>query len=423
MAQRTTEASVQPGKPVIGPGGFGENVAKDLQELFGLLGSLSALNISNGSFEISTDGITPDSCVISLYPGGSSGLVTDVPMHGTRGYEFIHPGGAGNGGGTLTFDYFPVDELVTQAIQGMYYASAAGMKLEVILLWYDKAKVALGGTPSTSLYSSTANPTSATKTVWQFTPPATARFMRLKLVGGNSDTDVAGTAYFDGFALVPVAVQNMLKTATSEISQFASGDSGGTASSWTSPTAGEYTFLPVTKIVESYPAGAGGSIICYPGWSASVAAAYAFHIFISATDANPAGAVAGVTGYAQFRYVTSSGSEHWIFLLVDPSGRIVSGASAPDHPSFGSGNDSEKHPHPWVGHVPDGHSVVCLSMDEIRRIKDLAQKNNRSLLEEIHSGGHVVDLSVEIPWEPRDMDGKRIMNIQHPSFTHRRLIK
>jgi len=407
MSQRTTEASIQPGKPVIGAGAFGENVVDDLAELFGLIGSLPQLNIINGSFEISTDGIAPDSCDISLYPGGSSGLEKNVPMHGKQGYKFVHPGGAGNGGGYLLFDYFPVDELVTSALQGLYYASAAGMKNEVILLWYDKNKVALGGTPSTTLYSSTANPAVATRSSWEFTPPAGARFLRLKLVGGNSDTNVAGTAYFDGFCIISAYIsKELLKTASGEVSVAA------TTAQCTLP-GGEYGFFPRLKRSGSNPA--DPSLEAATMYNGAVTALVGTNYITMITLTTTAGVL-----YAMQRYVTASGRDMWCFAVVDESGNIITSYIAPDHPCYGNGDNPEAMPHPFFSAKGP---VVCLSMDAIRDLTVEAKRNGRSTLSELMEGGWTVDMSGVEPWSPRDIDGTRIMNSQHPSFTHRKLLK
>jgi hypothetical protein len=78
----------------------------------------------------------------------------------------------------------------------LHYASVAGMKNIVQVRWFDKAKVYVS---TTDIYNSTANPTSASRIVAVAIPPSTARFWKLRIIGGYTDTDIAGTAYFDGF--------------------------------------------------------------------------------------------------------------------------------------------------------------------------------------------------------------------------------
>jgi hypothetical protein len=78
----------------------------------------------------------------------------------------------------------------------LHYASAAGMHNYVQVRWFDKAKVYIS---TTDLYNSTANPTSAVEFIRGAIPPATAQYYKLRIIGGYTDTDIAGTAYFDGF--------------------------------------------------------------------------------------------------------------------------------------------------------------------------------------------------------------------------------
>lgn len=156
-------------------------------------------SLVNGSFELdSDDDDVPDGWTVSLYSAGSQSLNTTTPAHGAKALQFTHPGGSGNGGGYATGDYFEVDELAGVDVQGLHWCSAAGMHCRVALFWYTAAKGACG-TPSTTLYDSTSNPTSPTLGKWHATPPSTARYAKLRIYGGMDDTNVAGDANFDGF--------------------------------------------------------------------------------------------------------------------------------------------------------------------------------------------------------------------------------
>ena len=56
-------------------------------------------------------------------------------------------------------------------------------------------------------------------------------------------------------------------------------------------------------------------------------------------------------GYWQTRYVTSSGIDYWIFLLVNKfTNRIVCLYQAQDHPSYGNGGDFMTMAHPFPGY-------------------------------------------------------------------------
>ena len=155
----------------------------------------------NGSFEHAwLNSTAPFGWLLGLYAGGTSGFYTTSPAQGSQSYYFVHPGGASNGGGFIVSDSIPCSPLFDIEVSGIYWATVAGMKNMVTLYWFDEDKAALAGAEKyTRLYDSISNPTSATAGEWQARPPATARFCHLHLAGGYTDTDVAATAYFDGF--------------------------------------------------------------------------------------------------------------------------------------------------------------------------------------------------------------------------------
>ena len=53
------------------------------------------------------------------------------------------------------------------------------------------------------------------------------------------------------------------------------------------------------------------------------------------------------TVYVLQRYITSSGERHWIYLLRDENGRVLSQWEAPDHACFGNGGKPLITPHPF----------------------------------------------------------------------------
>ncbi len=189
------------GKPVVGAGGWAEEILGNLNHLYGVLGTIAAGDIPNGSFEIDSDadGI-PDNWTRSLYPGGTGARDTLTPAHGAAGIKLTHPGGASNGGGSFTSDYVACSPSLPEILGLIHWATAAGMHNKIQITYYNSAKVELS---TADLYDSTANPTTATTLLLGFTPPATARFYKLILSGGLTDIDVAGSAYFDGLTLSP----------------------------------------------------------------------------------------------------------------------------------------------------------------------------------------------------------------------------
>lgn len=194
-------------------------------------GMAGVSGLSNGSFEIDSDNNgSPDNWTITLYSGGSSALYTTAPAHGATALSFVHPGGSGNGGGYADSDYFEVDGVSAVMVTGIHWVTAAGMKCEVIIKWYTAAKV---GISDTTLFSSTSNPTAAIRTTWTAFPPSTARYAKLEVVGGKSDTNVAGTAYFDGFTCSPLLAMPVHANAADTFT-LASGATASTqATSWT----------------------------------------------------------------------------------------------------------------------------------------------------------------------------------------------
>lgn len=79
---------------------------------------------------------------------------------------------------------------------------------------------------------------------------------------------------------------------------------------------------------------------------------------------------ASTTMYAQQRYITASGIDQWIFLLVDKLTKdIVSAYQAPDHPAYGNGGDFEKLPHPFGSYDETKHKIVLVDNGSIREIK------------------------------------------------------
>jgi hypothetical protein len=216
-----TAAEVASGKPVTT--GLLAKVKADLDYLYGIIGSIGIIQIPNGSFEIDSVGDgNPDAWTKNLYAGGSGTLYTTSPAHGAKSWSFTHPGGASNGGGYLDSDYIEVTELHTIWLSFTHWATAAGMKNKLQIRYFDKAKSELGAGSPYDLYNSTANPTSAKPFTLPFLPPATTRFIKIRLVGGFTDSDVAGTAYFDDIRIlcqmmlvagtIPLAASNTERT-------------------------------------------------------------------------------------------------------------------------------------------------------------------------------------------------------------------
>lgn len=198
-----TSSDIESGKPVVGPQGFGKKVKDQFDELYGIIGSLRSNDISNGSFELCSlnDGKSPDSWTISDYPGGAHALNTTDPAHGNTCLTFTHPGGVGNGGGKAVTDYLPVDDISNQFVSFLYKCTAGANKNQVSLNYYNASKVELGAGSPSVIFTSTKNHTFWAYAQAYFNPPAGTRFIKITMIGGNSDTNVAGTTYFDNVSI------------------------------------------------------------------------------------------------------------------------------------------------------------------------------------------------------------------------------
>jgi hypothetical protein len=374
-----TTAEIASGKPVCGPTGFGTKVRDCLNWLYGVIGSASVIGIPNGSFEIDSDSDgVPDSWTKSLYAGGTGGFYTTSPAHGATAWSFTHPGGASNGGGYLDSDYLEVAELENYWLSFIHWATAAGMRNRVEIRYYDKAKAELGAGSPAYLYNSVTNPTTATRFSYNFTPLATTRYIKFRLVGGFTDTDVAGTAYFDNIQFGTSISQLKLKTSQGEVSTTTSG------ANYLLP-GGEYGFYPRIKNA------AGGTV------AASIAVAenitvYSTVITLRGDDAHDV--------YAQQRYVTSSGEVHWIFFLRDKlTKKVIASYQAPDHPCFGNGGDPETAAHPFLSYKKETQEIICVTMtpEEAKKLKESGRAAGKDFLQYLNED-HEIDEDAEAQW-------------------------
>ncbi|MFA5100531.1 MAG: hypothetical protein WC547_06595 [Candidatus Omnitrophota bacterium] len=194
-----TDAQIASGEPITAS--LMDKIQDNFSYLYGLIGSAGQIGVPNGSFEIDSDADgVPDSWTKNLYAGGTGGIYTTSPAHGAQSFYFTHPGGGGNGGGYLTSDYVECSPNLNHILSFILWSTAAGMKNKVQIQFYTKAKAENGA--AVDLYSSTANPTSATVFNYGIKPTASSAYFKIILHGGVDDTDVAGTTYFDDIRLI-----------------------------------------------------------------------------------------------------------------------------------------------------------------------------------------------------------------------------
>jgi len=110
----------------------------------------------------------------------------------------------------------------------------------------------------------------------------------------------------------------------------------------------------------------------------------------------------GDTIYAQQRYVTASGRDHWIFLLVDKTTKqIISSYQAPDHPCYGNGGDEIEIPHPFGSYDPSKHEIVIVDNSILAELSPLITRKN-SLLTLINNAC-LLDDSKRPKYQPREI--------------------
>jgi len=196
-----------------------------------------AVNITNGSFELDTDeDDIPDNWTRNLYAGGSGTYDLSTPAHGAKAYKFTRTLGSGNGGGYLESDYLECSSLCTYAIAFSIKSSVSNIKNIVKIRYFDKDKVYLS---EEDVYSSTSNPTSWTRYHLQLTVPSGAEYFKVRLIGGYTDTDVAGDTYFDDVQIIRKVVQDMIKTSTALVSGYKPPGGG-----YVTITMADYSFFP-----------------------------------------------------------------------------------------------------------------------------------------------------------------------------------
>jgi len=116
------------------------------------------------------------------------------------------------------------------------------------------------------------------------------------------------------------------------------------------------------------------------------------HVFVSFVGA-------GDTFYAQHRYVTSSGKNHWLFLLIDKiTVGIIAAYSAPDHPAYGRGGDFNKIPHPFPDYDESKQEIVLVDQETIAELK--AQVTEESTLLTLINNLYRPNMAKEEIYEP-----------------------
>lgn len=144
-------------------------------------------NLANPSFELDTDsdGI-PDGWTRSLYTGGAGVYDVDDAIDGMKSYKFTHPGGAGNGGGYLESDYFGCNPLNPPWLGWMIKCSATGVKNILQARYFTRNKTPIS---DQNVVTDTTNPSGWSRQRGICVVPSTARYMKIRAIGGFTDTN------------------------------------------------------------------------------------------------------------------------------------------------------------------------------------------------------------------------------------------
>ena len=105
---------------------------------------------------------------------------------------------------------------------------------------------------------------------------------------------------------------------------------------------------------------------------------------------------------AQQRYITASGKDHWIFLLVNKvTGKINSAFEAPDHPCYGNVADEVEMPHPFLSMDEATQEVVLVDNDILNELKSQITRR-KGLLDIILEDCEIDDIT-EATYEEREI--------------------
>ncbi len=178
----------------------GDAIDKDfldalVDDLAWLKARMADTELPNGSFENDSDADgQPDSWTVTDYAGGSHALDTTDPYHGRQCLKMT----ATSAGGyveALSDSYRLCATGQRIEVTLHLKASAAGVRMRCLLLWYDASQ---GYLSTSTLYDSTANPTSWARRSGQAVAPASARYYRVQVIVGESGGTVDADVRVDG---------------------------------------------------------------------------------------------------------------------------------------------------------------------------------------------------------------------------------
>jgi len=184
--------------------------------------------------------------------------------------------------------------------------------------------------------------------------------------------------------------QGDLNTATGEVSVAGTSASPGNAVL----PGGSYGFYPESGPCKYFTSDKEGFLQItgnLPGTSyASRVAGYSPHSYDTSC-------------YARQRYITASGHDHWIFLLIDKiTKKIIGSYQAPDHPSANQGGASSIDiPHPFGSYDPSKHEIIVVDNADLSAMRQKITRQ-KSLLQVINED-YLIDDTKRPKYNPREI--------------------
>lgn len=283
--------------------------------------------IPNGSMETDADADgKPDQWVFAAQGAGTGALDATDQAHSGRSFKFTCNGlGGVEGGGTLlSSNFLEVTPQRLLALSWQMKSSVSGMINRVELDFFTAAQALIGASSPTIIYSSETGGHTAQPSVW--TPffgacvvPSTARYAKVRLVGGAAASP-AGSTWFDDVRLGEPAYRRKMQFIV------AAGNNGDFT--WTAPT-GVYC-IKVTCIGGGGGGGGGfGAAGGGGGGGGGVSQS-----FIPVKPGTNYTVIAGAGGTSGAANITGGGGQNSTFNTADV---IAIGASAGGGAGAGGG--------------------------------------------------------------------------------------
>lgn len=177
------------------------------------------------------------------------------------------------------------------------------------------------------------------------------------------------------------SAHGLLKKLNNVSTNFMNGQGNWATPSSTPPSSSVGTSQLKTTYGDIYGTGTynapGGAYGFYPQLKAVVADQNASvhildnYIYLLTTTFQTKISIVGASPiYVRQRYVTASGTDMWLFLMRQKyTGALVSGWSAPDHPSVNQDLTFDELPHPFFSYDPDIHEIFVVAKSKVQELQ------------------------------------------------------